>query len=137
MAIGLLPFCDFQQHQTHIFLVTDEVVINDKDCAAPTKIAQRVKFSNHLLVALGARNSAVNLYDVAEFARERTTARVLNGHRAVAFHVCELKVRQRGGGKWRALRGLVGTLGLASGEIVDELLYGGLSPTEKNVIGFR
>src|SRR5689334_23465795 len=53
------------------------------------------------------RSAAVDLDDVAKLARERTAARVLNRHRAVALHVREMKVGHRRGGQWRTLGSLV------------------------------
>ena len=73
-VMTLLPRSQIGEQLLNILFVSDEVVVNDKHCAPPPALAQRVQFQQHLLVAFGSRYSAVDLDDIAELAIERATA---------------------------------------------------------------
>src|SRR3954454_14790521 len=78
IAVVFLPLGQRRHELTDIFLIPDEIVVNNKDCPAPAKISQSIKLGQYLLIALGARDPSVDFNDVAELARERTSARILN-----------------------------------------------------------
>src|SRR5437016_663867 len=95
MTVSFLPLSQIGQQLPYIFLIANEIVVDDEDCSTPSKISQRIKFSEHLLIALGARHTSVDFDDVAELAREGTTARVLNRHGAVPLQIREMKIGSR------------------------------------------
>ena len=72
MSIGLLPLSQFRHQPANILFVADEIVIDDKDRAAPAQTPKRIKFGEYLLIALGSGDATVDFDDVAEFAVEGT-----------------------------------------------------------------
>ena len=132
-----MPARQLRQQLPDVLFVADEIVIDDKNGPSPTERLKRVKFGEHLLIALGSRHAPINLDDVAKLARERTAPRVLDGHCAVTLKVRQVKVGHRRGGEWRPLGGLIRSLGLAPGEVCNELRQRRFSFAEKNVIGIR
>src|ERR1700674_3135497 len=95
MAIPLLPLSQRRHQPPDILFVANEVVVHDEDGAAPAQTQEGIKLGEYLLIALGSWYAPVDFDDVAEFAIEWTTARVLDRHRAIALHVCEMKVGNR------------------------------------------
>src|SRR6185503_3851722 len=77
VAVSFRPLSQVRQQSPNVFLVTDEIVVHDKDIVAPSDLPQRIPLSQHLCVALGARHATIDLNDVAELAIERATAGVL------------------------------------------------------------
>src|SRR5438876_2632659 len=131
----VLPARQLRQQLPDVLFVADKIVIDDKNGPSPSQRLQRVKFGEHLLIALGSRHAPVNLDDVAKLARERTAPRVLDGHGAVTPKIRQVKVGQGRGGEWRSFGGLVRSLGLALGEVFNELRQSSLRFAEKSVIG--
>ena len=119
--VSLLPFRQMRQHKLDVFLVADEVVVDDEHRSPPTRLLQHIELRKHLLVALGSRYSTINLDDVAKLAVEWAPARVLDRHRAVASHVGKLEVRDRSKRQLGSFGCVVNCLGFAALQIVDKL----------------
>src|SRR5438105_1116439 len=115
--------------------VADEVIIHDKNHAAPTKLPERIQLRQHLFITLGARDAAIDFDDVAELALKGTAARELHRHRAIAFEVDEMEVRNRCGGERWPFSRLIDTLGLAALKVAHELRQGRLGLAEEEMIG--
>src|SRR5437762_1115708 len=116
----LLPRGKVRQQFLDVFLIADEVVVDDEDGPSPSSVAQRVQLYQHLLVALSSRHSSVDLDDVAELAIEGAAARILDRHRAVASHVGELEVRNRSQRHCRTLGRLIYRLGFAALQVAND-----------------
>src|SRR4030081_3832123 len=102
MAMFLLPGSKFRQEFPYILFISDEIVIDNENGAAPAKSQQRVKLAQNLLIALGAGYAAVDFNDVANLAVERAAARILNRHCTVAFHFREVEVSYLRRRQWRS-----------------------------------
>src|SRR5688572_5378216 len=92
MVVLSLPLNKIRHQLLHIAFIADEIVVNDKDCPAPTGGPQSVKFGNHLLIAFSARHATINLYDVAKLAIEWTPSRVLNRHRRITIQLGKFEI---------------------------------------------
>src|ERR1700686_1963042 len=99
--MSLLPISQLWHEQSHILLIANEVVVDDEYGAPPAQVVQSIHFGEHLLIALGSRDAAVDFNDIAELAAKRATARVLDRHRTVTFEIRQVKVSQRRGRKLR------------------------------------
>src|SRR5688500_7975991 len=66
ITILLLPIDQRGQQQTHVLLVADKIVVHDEQWTSPAQPFQFVELGDDLLFALGARDSAVDLDDVAK-----------------------------------------------------------------------
>src|SRR6266403_3544871 len=137
IVVPLLPIRQLRQQASNILFIADEVIVDDEHCAAPAEREQSIEFSQHLRVALGARDAAVDFNDVAKLAVEGTTARVLDRHRTVTLHVCEMKIRNRGHRKRRLFCRLVGSLGCSAFQVFEKLRHRGFRFADKNVVCFR
>src|SRR5262247_1909238 len=103
----LRPVGQGREQSLDVALVADKVIVNDENSPAPADPQERVQLGHHLLIALRARDAAIDLYDVAELALKGAAARVLDRHRAVASDVGEVEVRYWRRGERRPLGGLV------------------------------
>ena len=69
---GIVAFtlpCDEGTEQAQgISPVANEVIIHEKQRAAPTKIVQQIEFGQHLLRGFGPRHSAVELGNITKLA---------------------------------------------------------------------
>ena len=133
--MALRPVGQDREQSLDVALVADEVVVHDEDHPAPADPQERVQLGQHLLIALRARDAAIDLDDVAELALEGAAARVLDRHRAVASEVGELEVGDGRRGERRPLGGLVDAFGVAALEVANELRQGRLGLAEEDVIG--
>ena len=64
----LLPLDQRRAAADDVFLVADEIVVDDEERTAPAELFQGVKLGEHLLITLRARHAAVDLDDVAKLA---------------------------------------------------------------------
>src|ERR1051325_4735051 len=135
MAVLFLPAREIRNQSPHVLFVADEIVVDDKDGAAPAEGFERVELGENLLIALRARNPPVDFDDVAELAGEGTAARILDGHRAVTLEVRETKIGNWRRGKCRAFGGLIDPLGFSAGQVSNKLRQRLFSFAPKDVVG--
>ena len=63
--------------------------------AAIAELIKRLEFGEHLRRCLGARHPAVQFDDVAEFAGERTAARILHADVQILLELQQIEARNR------------------------------------------
>jgi hypothetical protein len=81
------PVGQCRQQFLDVALVAYKVIVDDENHPTPAQAEKRIQLGQHLLVALRAWDTAIDLDDVAELALKGTAARVLDRHRAVASEV--------------------------------------------------
>src|SRR5208282_4422443 len=117
------PRLEFGQECLDRLLVADQVVVDEVDMTAIAETIKRLQLMQHLRVGLGARDSPVELDNVAELAGERTAARELHSDVEIMLDLQEVEARD-----WASryidleLFGLEDTFSLACLPRCDELV---------------
>src|SRR5512142_2734889 len=99
-----------------MFLVADQIVIDEEDIPAPAETVQPIQFVEDLFGRLDAWPVSQQGGDVTELTIERTAARILDRHRGVAFEVDQLP---KGRGRLTDVGKLAGQVHALSGTLLQ------------------
>src|SRR3990172_8920125 len=87
MAAVTIPGAELLQHLFRLFLVPDEIVINQENVTLEAQVFEGIELGKNLGWRLGAGHATVDFNNVAKLALEGTPARKLNGHDGVVAEV--------------------------------------------------
>src|SRR4029077_21194358 len=90
-----LPGFEPRQQGAEVFLVADEIVVDEIDMPAITLIVQRLQFSENLIVGLGTRHATIKLDNVAELAGERAATRILHANEEIVIEIDQIVAGHR------------------------------------------
>src|SRR6516165_1513732 len=89
------PILQHGQKSLDSFFVADQIVVDEIDVAAITKVVERIELREHLRMRLGSRRPAIQFDDVAELAGERAAARELHADVKVLIELEQVEARYR------------------------------------------